>query len=132
MAGPQVTSAQTELRFDWRPICDSHRAASQSSLTKPRLTQPIDQTVRRPPATKRLAETAPLILVGASSLINKDPNSIFSFFTALPIQIYNWTSRPQVEFRNIAAAAILVLLIMLLSLNSVAIILRNRLSRRNT
>jgi phosphate transport system permease protein len=82
--------------------------------------------------SRAIGETAPLILVGASSLINKDPSSIFSFFTALPIQIYNWTARPQAEFRNIAAAAILVLLIMLLSLNSVAIILRNRLSRRNT
>jgi phosphate transport system permease protein len=82
--------------------------------------------------SRAIGETAPLILVGASSLINKDPNSIFSFFTALPIQIYNWTARPQAEFRNIAAAAILVLLVALLTLNSVAIILRNRLSRRTS
>ncbi len=82
--------------------------------------------------SRAIGETAPLILVGASSLINKNPNSIFSFFTALPIQIYNWTTRPQAEFRNIAAAAILVLLFALLTLNSVAIILRNRLSRRTT
>jgi phosphate transport system permease protein len=82
-------------------------------------------------ATSRaLGETAPLILVGASSLINKDPAGVFSFFTALPIQIYNWTSRPQSEFRNIAAAAIVVLMVLLLSLNSAAIILRNRLSKR--
>ncbi|MFH0880502.1 MAG: phosphate ABC transporter permease, partial [Lentisphaerota bacterium] len=44
----------------------------------------------------------------------------------LPIQIYQWTARPQAEFRNLAAAAILVLLVLLLSLNAVAIILRNR------
>jgi phosphate transport system permease protein len=81
--------------------------------------------------SRALGETAPLILVGASSLINKDPTSVFSFFTALPIQIYNWTSRPQSEFRNIAAAAIIVLLVLLLSLNSIAILLRNRLSKRS-
>jgi phosphate transport system permease protein len=81
--------------------------------------------------SRALGETAPLILVGASSLINKDPSGVFSFFTALPIQIYNWTSRPQSEFRNIAAAAIIVLLALLLSLNSFAILLRNRLSKRS-
>jgi phosphate transport system permease protein len=80
--------------------------------------------------SRALGETAPLILVGASSLINKDPGGVFSFFTALPIQIYNWTARPQSEFRNIAAAAIIVLLAVLLSLNSAAILLRNRLSKR--
>jgi len=82
--------------------------------------------------SRALGETAPLILVGASSLINKDPSGVFSFFTALPIQIYNWTARPQDEFRNIAAAAILVLLVLLLTLNSIAILLRNRLSRRSS
>ena len=80
--------------------------------------------------SRAMGETAPLILVGASSLINKDPSGLFSFFTALPIQIYNWTSRPQSEFRNIAAAAILVLMVLLLSLNAIAIILRNRFSRQ--
>jgi phosphate transport system permease protein len=80
--------------------------------------------------SRAIGETAPLILVGASSLINKDPQGIFSYFTALPIQIYNWTSRPQAEFRNIAAAAIIVLLVVLLSLNAVAILTRNRLTRR--
>lgn len=82
--------------------------------------------------SRAIGETAPLILVGASSLINKDPTSVFSFFTALPIQIYNWTTRPQAEYRNIAAAAIIVLLFALLSLNSVAILLRNRLSKRTS
>ena len=73
-----------------------------------------------------------MILVGASSLINKDPQGLFSNFTALPIQIYNWTSRPQAEFRNIAAAAIIVLLVVLLSLNAVAILSRNRLSEASS
>lgn len=80
--------------------------------------------------SRAIGETAPLILVGASSFINRDPSSPFSRFTALPIQIYNWTTRPQDEFRNIAAAAILVLLVLLLSLNAFAILMRNRFTRR--
>ncbi len=80
--------------------------------------------------SRAIGETAPLILVGASTYITSDPNGPFSHFTALPIQIYNWTSRPQEAFRNIAAAAIVVLLIALLSLNAAAILLRNRFSKR--
>jgi phosphate transport system permease protein len=80
--------------------------------------------------SRAIGETAPLILVGASSFINRDPSGFFSRFTALPIQIYNWTTRPQDEFRNIAAAAILVLLVLLLSLNAFAILMRNRFTRR--
>jgi phosphate transport system permease protein len=80
--------------------------------------------------SRAVGETAPLIVVGAATYITNDPNGVFSKFTALPIQIYNWTTRPQAEFRSAAAAAILVLLIMLLSLNAFAILLRNRFSRR--
>ncbi len=80
--------------------------------------------------SRAIGETAPLIVVGASTFIVSDPTGLFSNFTALPIQIYNWTTRPQDAFRNIAAAAILVLLISLLSLNAVAILLRNRFSKR--
>ncbi len=79
--------------------------------------------------SRALGETAPLIIVGAATYITKDPTSLFSSFTALPIQIYNWTTRPQAEFRNIAAATILVLIIILLTINSVAIIWRNRIRR---
>ncbi len=79
--------------------------------------------------SRAIGETAPLIVVGASTYIVTDPDGPFSRFTALPILIYNWTAQPQEEFRKIAAAAIVVLLIMLLSLNSVAIILRNRFRR---
>lgn len=82
--------------------------------------------------SRAMGETAPLVVVGASSFITFDPENIFSKFTTLPIQIYQWTSRPQAEFRNIAAAAILVLLALLLTLNATAILLRNRYSRRNT
>jgi phosphate transport system permease protein len=80
--------------------------------------------------SRAIGETAPLIVVGASTFITVDPSSPFTKFTALPIQIYNWTSRPQSEFRNIAAAAIVVLLAMLLSLNATAVLLRNRFSRK--
>ena len=79
---------------------------------------------------RALGETAPLIVVGASTFITTDPAGPFSKFTVLPIQIFQWTSRPQDEFRNIAAAAIVVLLVLLLTLNTAAVILRNRYSRR--
>jgi phosphate transport system permease protein len=80
--------------------------------------------------SRAIGETAPLVVVGASTFITKDPAGPFSKFTALPIQIFQWTSRPQGEFRNIAAAAIIVLLVLLLSLNASAVILRNRYTKR--
>jgi phosphate transport system permease protein len=80
--------------------------------------------------SRAIGETAPLVVVGASTAISFDPSSPFSKFTTLPIQIYQWTARPQEEFRAIAAAAILVLLAMLLTLNAAAILLRNRFSRK--
>jgi phosphate transport system permease protein len=80
--------------------------------------------------SRALGETAPLVVVGASTFLTLDPVSPFSRFTTIPIQIYQWTSRPQVEFRNLAAAAILVLLVLLLTLNITAIALRNRYSAR--
>ena len=82
--------------------------------------------------SRAIGETAPLVVVGASTFITVDPEGPFSKFTTLPIQIYQWTSRPQDEFRNIAAAAIIVLLILLLTLNASAVFLRNRFSKRLT
>jgi phosphate transport system permease protein len=81
--------------------------------------------------SRAVGETAPLVVVGASTFITFDPDGPFSKFTTLPIQIYQWTSRPQDEFRNIAAAAILVLLVLLLSMNTIAIILRNKYAKKN-
>jgi phosphate transport system permease protein len=78
---------------------------------------------------RAIGETAPLIMVGAAGFITSDPTSPFSKFTALPIQIFQWTSLPQEEFRNLAAAASIALLLLLLTLNAVAVILRNRFSR---
>lgn len=80
--------------------------------------------------SRAIGETAPLVVVGASTFITVDPDGPFAKFTTLPIQIYQWTSRPQPEFRNIAAAAIIVLLILLLSLNATAVILRNRYTKK--
>ena len=80
--------------------------------------------------SRALGETAPLVVVGASTFITFDPTNPFSKFTTLPIQIYQWTSRPQDEFRNIAAAAIIVLLVILLSLNAIAVFMRNKYSQK--
>lgn len=79
--------------------------------------------------SRAIGETAPLVVIGAATAISFDPD-IFSRFTTLPIQIYQWTSRPQDEWRHLAAAAIIVLLVILLSLNAGAILLRNRYARK--
>jgi phosphate transport system permease protein len=80
--------------------------------------------------SRAVGETAPLIIVGASTFISIDPSGPFSKFTALPIQVYQWTARAQPEFHNIAAAAIIVLMALLLTLNATAILLRNRFQRK--
>jgi phosphate transport system permease protein len=80
--------------------------------------------------SRGLGETAPLLLVGALTYVSFNP-TLLGDFTALPIQIYQWIARPQEEFRGpLAAAGIVVLLIIVLSLNAVAIWLRNRFQRR--
>lgn len=78
---------------------------------------------------RAFGETAPLVVVGASTFITVDPSGPFSKFTVLPIQIFQWTSRPQPEFQNLAAAAIVVLVVLLLALNATAIIMRTRFRR---
>lgn len=80
--------------------------------------------------SRAVGETAPLIVVGAATFLVTDPTSPFSQFTAMPIQIYQWTARPQGQFADIAAAAIIVLLALMLTLNAAAIFLRNRYSIR--
>jgi phosphate transport system permease protein len=75
--------------------------------------------------SRAAGETAPLLLVGASTFIVSDPSGPFSKFTVVPIQIYNWTSRPETEFKAIAAAAIIVLLVLILIFNATAVLLRN-------
>lgn len=80
--------------------------------------------------SRAIGETAPLVVVGASAFVALDPSGPFSKFTTLPIQIYQWTTRPQDQYRNLAAAASLMLLVLLLSLNAAAILLRNRYSKK--
>ncbi len=81
--------------------------------------------------SRAIGETVPLIVVGASSLVLTRPDGPLSSFTAMPVQIFNWSTRPQDEFEHLAAAAILVLMAVLLTMNALAIILRQRLSNRN-
>jgi phosphate transport system permease protein len=76
--------------------------------------------------SRAIGETAPLITIGALLFVPFTPDSPLDKFTVLPIQIYNWTSRPQAGFQENAAAAIIVLLVVLLAMNSIAIFLRNR------
>jgi phosphate transport system permease protein len=78
---------------------------------------------------RAIGETAPLLLVGALTYVAVNPTLLGSF-TALPVQIYQWTTRPQDEFRLLAAGAIIVLLAILLTMNAFAIWLRNRYQRR--
>jgi len=76
--------------------------------------------------SRAIGEAAPLLLLGALTFITFNPEGLDSAFTVLPIQIFNWISRPQEDYRVLAAAAIVLLLAMLLTMNSLAIWLRNR------
>ena len=80
--------------------------------------------------SRAIGETAPLILIGAIVFVPFNPDGLMSQFTALPIQIFNWTTRPQSEFKLLAAAGIIVLLGLLLTMNAFAIWLRNRYQRK--
>ena len=80
--------------------------------------------------SRALGEAAPLLVLGALVFVRFDPNGLLSGYTTMPIQIFNWTSRPQPEFHVLAAAASIVLLAILIAMNAVAIIIRNRYQRR--
>ena len=80
--------------------------------------------------SRAIGETAPLISIGALTFVAFAPDGLSSPFTVLPIQIFNWVSRPQVAFQANAAAGILVLLALLLSMNAVAIWLRDRYQKK--
>ena len=80
--------------------------------------------------SRAIGETAPLIAIGALTYVPFAPDGLWSPFTVLPIQIFNWVSRPQVEFRANAAAGILVLLALLMAMNAAAIWLRDRYQKR--
>jgi phosphate transport system permease protein len=80
--------------------------------------------------SRAIGETAPLITIGALTFVAFVPEGPRDPFTVLPIQIFNWVSRPQPAFHDIAASGIIVLLVVLLSMNALAVILRDR-ARRN-
>lgn len=81
-------------------------------------------------ASRAIGETAPLITIGALTFVPFVPRDIFDKFTVLPILIFNWTSKPQAEFQEIAAAGILLLLGVLLTMNAAAVLLRNLFQSR--
>jgi phosphate transport system permease protein len=80
--------------------------------------------------SRAIGESAPLITIGALTFIAFLPEGPTSPFTVLPIQIFNWVSRPQVAFQENAAAGIIVLLVVLLAMNATAVLLRNKYQRR--
>jgi phosphate transport system permease protein len=75
--------------------------------------------------SRAVGETAPLIMVGAITYVAFNP-TLLGPYTALPVQIYNWTKQPDTDFQTLAAAGAIVLLVIVLSMNAVAIFLRNR------
>ncbi|EMA65153.1 phosphate ABC transporter permease [Halorubrum aidingense JCM 13560] len=79
---------------------------------------------------RAIGETAPLIMVGAATTVFSPPSSLFSKFSAMPMQIYAWAGFPQAEFRyGVVAAGVITLLIILVGMNGTAILLRNRAER---
>jgi phosphate transport system permease protein len=80
--------------------------------------------------SRALGEAAPLLLVGAAAFVTFDPEPLSGGYSALPVQIYNYATRPQEEFQALAAAGIIVMLVVLLAMNSVAVWLRNRYEQR--
>ncbi len=80
--------------------------------------------------SRAIGEAAPLVTIGALTFVAFLPKSPLDPFTVLPIQAYNWVSRPQPEFHRNAAAALIVLLALLLLMNSIAVYLRNRYQQR--
>lgn len=80
--------------------------------------------------SRAIGEAAPLVLLGALTFVTFNPEGLDSAFTALPIQIFSWISRPQEEFKLLAAGAIIILLAILIAMNAGAIWLRNRYQSR--
>ncbi|MBI2832784.1 MAG: phosphate ABC transporter permease PstA [Chloroflexi bacterium] len=80
--------------------------------------------------SRAIGEAAPIIAISALVYLTYIPTNPLDRFTVLPIQIFNWVSRPQEDFQHLAAAGIIVLLVVLLSMNAVAIFLRNRYQKR--
>jgi phosphate transport system permease protein len=81
-------------------------------------------------ATARaIGEAAPLVVVGAATFVTSLPQPLQGGFTVLPIQVFSWAQRPQIDYQGIAAAAIIVILVLIFILNLLALVVRARLSR---
>jgi phosphate transport system permease protein len=80
--------------------------------------------------SRAIGETAPLLVAGAAAFVAFTPDNLLDAYSALPIQIFDWVRRPQPEFQDLAAGAILVLLTVLLTMNAIAILVRNRYDKR--
>ncbi|MEL3972822.1 phosphate ABC transporter permease PstA [Rossellomorea oryzaecorticis] len=80
--------------------------------------------------SRAIGETAPLVVLGVPTILLFTPASIMDTFTALPMQIYDWTRRPQAAFHDVASAGIIILLLLLLFMNSVAVFIRNKFQNR--
>jgi len=80
--------------------------------------------------SRAIGETAPLVVIGIPVIIHFLPEGLLSEFTALPMQIFDWAKRPQEEFQYVAAAGILVLMLVLVFMNSIAVFIRNKFSKR--
>ncbi len=76
--------------------------------------------------SRAIGEAAPLLLLGGLVFVKFDPNGLLSGFTTMPIQIFDWASRSQAEFQQLAAAASILLLVLVIALNGLAIVIRNR------
>jgi len=81
--------------------------------------------------SRAIGEAAPVIAISALVYMTFIPAHPMERFTVLPIQIYNWVARPQEEFRGLAAAGIIVLLAILLTMNAIAVVLRNKYQTRS-
>lgn len=80
--------------------------------------------------SRAIGETAPLVAIGIPTILLRTPNSILDSFQTLPLQIYGWARKPGLDFQSLSSAAIIVLLAILLILNTIAVIIRNKYSKK--
>ncbi|WP_339171942.1 phosphate ABC transporter permease PstA [Solibacillus sp. FSL R5-0691] len=80
--------------------------------------------------SRAIGETAPLVVIGIPVILQFLPTGYLDTFTALPMQIFDWAKRPQEAFQHVASAGIIVLMVFLLTMNSIAIFIRNKFQKR--
>ena len=81
--------------------------------------------------SRAIGEAAPMLVISGLLFVTFIPTNPMDKFTVLPLQIFNWVSRPQEDFQGLAAAGIVLLLVVLLSMNAVAVLIRNRYQVRS-